>query len=312
MAESRIDVRPVRRMVQFLPAAHDAQHDTSRCRRIGDGEVEFGAVASGIGPDRSGWLISGDQTKKPAGANCRPSNPKATRYDASRPIRMVSRSACAVNTPKGYLMPTKEWSFWRDEAKLSILDTEAHLKFALWVSGGILTFIIPFALGISAFKWEGPRSLFVSLCAIGVVWPIALVIDMWPKGRNAGKRLKDQIAANNSESDRRRVSKILTETKHELSRILDQGRTAYPGSSGEPTGAAVLSQRIVEFANNLQTRTTDCIRSCDERTTGIPEASLGIEEFAKPMSHHQVMEQIDIKSKLIDTILTTLWPHGGP
>jgi hypothetical protein len=51
MGEPPTDVCPVRRMVQFLPTAQDAQDDASGCGGIGERSVVRGTALEGIGED---------------------------------------------------------------------------------------------------------------------------------------------------------------------------------------------------------------------------------------------------------------------
>jgi hypothetical protein len=103
-------------------------------------------------------------------------------------------------------MSDSQWSFWKDEAKLSILDTESCVKFVLWVIGGISSFIVPFIVGTASLGIGTLRSLGISFCAIVMTWPLALAIDMGLKGKKAGINLRDQrdaaIAAQEKQIDR--------------------------------------------------------------------------------------------------------------
>ena len=65
MGEPRTDVCVVRRMVQFLPATHDAQDDACCCGGTGQRTVDSGAVASCVGAGDGHVMPSGRDNPNP-------------------------------------------------------------------------------------------------------------------------------------------------------------------------------------------------------------------------------------------------------
>jgi hypothetical protein len=204
-------------------------------------------------------------------------------------------------------MPDTKWSFWKDEAKLSILDTEQHLKFAVWVLGGILTFILPFAIGESVFKWDPSRSLVVSVCTIAVVWPGAIAIDMGIKGAKAGLSLKEsadslRVTAENG-AERFKAAKALTQVKTDLQAIVRFGDQHVVVSQGGD-----LHKAMAEFVDRLKGDVRGRIEECDRRTSGIPGMSLDTEGLDGLIDSHAICEYTRRKIKLIDTFLNLPQP----
>ena len=166
---------------------------------------------------------------------------------------MVSLSACLVKTE--CIVPT---DFWRDEAKLSILDEHKRSMWFLGMLGGMILIVLLYNFGFYIGLQE-MWSRTIAACATIILLPAVIALDLFYKGRSAGNRLiaeRDEL---------REKATAVSERQSQLMDRFDSGKAAIEGlrqavrgddpSAALETANAVASEwgnQIVEWAREFR------------------------------------------------------------
>jgi hypothetical protein len=201
-------------------------------------------------------------------------------------------------------MQNTEWSFWRNEAKLSVSDPETRMKAILGVGGAATAMFLAGLFGDAIKLNDASRA--AALCIGAVLFPAYLTIEMFYKGNKHGKILKESAdrltAASENSAERIKASKALTQAKDDLRAVAEWARTAAPVSGRQDE----LHKQIAAFIAIFKKHVKDCIEESDRRTGGVSGMTLDTERLDDLIDPQAIMEYIRRKTNLIDTFLSTL------
>jgi hypothetical protein len=201
-------------------------------------------------------------------------------------------------------------AFWR-EADLSISSPLARISKMLGVLGALICAALGvYVLGKQALSDAPAAILAVAVSLIGAL--ATLSVEMYHKGGKAGHALKERADGFRSlaENDaaRIRVSKVLTQTKDDLSLIAEWARGARPMS-----GRADEMQKLsADFLALFKKKVRESIADCDRQTSAIPEATLGTDVLESLDDYHNIGHFMRRKANMIDTLLRSLSGHPSP
>ena len=132
------------------------------------------------------------------------------------------------------------WSFWKSEAKLSVLDPETRMRWLITVGGSAAALFLAGLFG-NAISFDDWRGRAAALCVGAMLFPTYLCIDMLYKGRKAGTASRDArdsaIADRNAALDESKKPKKKRGDQNDVikryQRLVDAGLKINPQSSAD-------------------------------------------------------------------------------
>jgi hypothetical protein len=218
---------------------------------------------------------------------------------------MVSLSESLVNTRETAMSKSGAWSFWRDEAKLSLLDPEARVKVLFGVLAGLviagISGLIGAKIGLDTLQ-SSLLSIFVGL----ILFPATLAVDMFYKGRRAGNKLKDErdaaVSLQESTADRRSIARALETARQALQYLV---MCDIPGQKKVSTQLDLQSARHA-FVQEVKRKTNHIITVCDRDTAGMPGISLGTDGLDGIDESSRLSDYITSKIETIEALARTI------